>query len=69
MIWHILGIASLFFNFENTDKLVRDNSELISINKTHIAADAVNITTSNLLNHKPKEPKTYFKKQSNTGCR
>jgi hypothetical protein len=52
MIWHILGIASLFFNFENTDKLVRDNSELISINKTHIAADAVNITTSNLLNHK-----------------
>jgi hypothetical protein len=69
MIWHILGIAVCLFNFENTDKLVRDNSELISINKTHIAADAVNITTSNLLNHKPKEPKTYFKKQSNTGCR
>jgi hypothetical protein len=62
MIWHILGIASLFFNFENTDKLVRDNSELISINKTHIAADAVNITTSNLLNHKPKEPKNLFLK-------
>jgi hypothetical protein len=69
MIWHILGIASLFFNFENTDKLVRDNSELISINKTHIAADAVNITTSNLLNHKPRNLKLIFKKQSNTGCR
>jgi hypothetical protein len=54
MIWHILGIASLFL-IENTDKLVRDNSELISINSFNISINAV--TYHKIFTHKPKEQK------------
>ncbi|MFT5252380.1 MAG: hypothetical protein ACI87N_001388 [Flavobacteriales bacterium] len=60
MIWHIFGVASLFFNFENADKLVSTNSELISINKTHITLNTPNTSSNNLINSKLKQPTNIF---------
>lgn len=60
MIWQILGVASLFFNSENTDKLVSTNSELISINKTHITPNTTNTSKNIIINSKLNLPTNLF---------
>lgn len=59
MIWHILGVASLFFNFEKADNLVSNNSELISIN-TNKVLDAPYTSLDNLVDIKHKQSSILF---------
>ncbi|MDG2432705.1 hypothetical protein [Flavobacterium sp.] len=47
MVWSILGAVSLFFNIAKTDKLVSNNSEFISTNKTHLVENTTTINNSN----------------------
>jgi hypothetical protein len=49
MIWTILGAVSLFLNITKTDKLVSNNSELISTNKTNLVSNTTEEVTSNLI--------------------
>jgi hypothetical protein len=60
MIWQILGVASLFFNSENADKLVGTNSELISINKTHITPNTTNTSKNIIMNSRLNQSTNLF---------
>jgi hypothetical protein len=48
MVWTILGAVSLFFNITNTEKLVSDNSELISTTKINLVSKTNILAASNL---------------------